>query len=234
MKIPKNIESHLFKQLSNLVSNEKKERMKRLLNSCDINRTLIGDLLIRSLICQKYKINNEEIRFIYNEYGKPFVENFSDFHFNLSHSGEWVVCTTANFNVGIDIEKISEIEALKLANEFFSEEEFYDISNINSDEQINYFYDLWTLKESYIKTIGKGLYIPLNSFSIKKESPTLISYKYILQNFYFRQYNIEPNYKVSACATRDEFPQEIIIKDIYAIFQTIYKFESKEKINAED
>ena len=234
MKIPKNIESHLFKQLSNLVSNEKKERMKRLLNSCDVNRTLIGDLLIRSLICQKYKINNEEIRFKYNEYGKPFVENFSDFHFNLSHSGEWVVCTTANFNVGIDIEKISEIEALKLANEFFSEEEFYDISNINSDEQINYFYDLWTLKESYIKTIGKGLYIPLNSFSIKKEPPTLISYKYIPQNFYFRQYNIEPNYKISACATRDEFPQEIIIKDIYAICQNIYKFESKEKINAED
>jgi 4'-phosphopantetheinyl transferase len=234
VKIPKNIESHLFKQLSNLVSNEKKERMKRLLNSCDVNRTLIGDLLIRSLICQKYKINNEEIRFKYNEYGKPFVENFSDFHFNLSHSGEWVVCTTANFNVGIDIEKISEIEALKLAKEFFSADEFYDISNMNSDEQINCFFDLWTLKESYIKTIGKGLYTPLNSFSIKKESRTLISYKNIPKNFYFKQYNIDPNYKLSACATRDEFPQEIIIKDIYAICQNIYKFESKEKINAED
>ncbi|PDY74298.1 MULTISPECIES: 4'-phosphopantetheinyl transferase family protein [Bacillus cereus group] len=234
MKIPKNIESHLFKQLSNLVSNEKKERMKRLLNSCDVNRTLIGDLLIRSLICQKYKINNEEIRFKYNEYGKPFVENFSDFHFNLSHSGEWVVCTTANFNVGIDIEKVSEIEALKLAKEFFSADEFYDISNMNSDEQINYFYDLWTLKESYIKTIGKGLYTQLNSFSIKKESRALILYKNIPKNFYFKQYNIDPNYKLSACATRDEFPQEIIIKDIYAICQNIYKFESKEKINAED
>lgn len=79
-----------------------------------------------------------------------------------------MVCTTANFNVGIDIEKVSEIEALKLANEFFQRKNFYDISNMNSDEQINYFYDLWTLKESYIKTIGKGLYIPLNSFSIKK------------------------------------------------------------------
>ncbi|KAF6692320.1 4'-phosphopantetheinyl transferase superfamily protein [Bacillus cereus] len=208
--------------------------MKRLLNSCDVNRTLIGDLLIRSLICQKYKINNEEIRFKYNEYGKPFVENFSDFHFNLSHSGEWVVCTTANFNVGIDIEKVSEIEALKLAKEFFSADEFYDISNMNSDEQINYFYDLWTLKESYIKTIGKGLYTQLNSFSIKKESRALILYKNIPKNFYFKQYNIDPNYKLSACATRDEFPQEIIIKEIYAIFQKIYKFESKEKINAED
>ncbi|EEL67380.1 4'-phosphopantetheinyl transferase family protein [Bacillus mycoides] len=224
MKIPKNIGNHLFNQFSNLISNEKRERMKRLLNLCDINRTLIGDLLIRSLVCQKYKMNNEEIRFIYNEYGKPFVENFSDFHFNISHSGEWVVCATANSNVGIDIERVSDIEALKLANEFFSEEEFYDLSNMNSDEQINYFYDIWTLKESYIKTIGKGLYIPLNSFSIKKESRTLISYKNIPKDFYFRQYSIEPNYKISACATREEFPQDIIIKDIYTICQNINKF----------
>ncbi|WP_434476226.1 4'-phosphopantetheinyl transferase family protein [Bacillus mycoides] len=224
MKIPKNIGNHLFNQFSNLISNEKRERMKRLLNLCDINRTLIGDLLIRSLVCQKYKISNEEIRFIYNEYGKPFVENFSDFHFNISHSGEWMVCGTANSNVGIDIEKVSEIEALKLANEFFSDEEFYDISSMNSDEQINYFYDIWTLKESYIKTIGKGLYIPLNSFSIKKESRILISYKNIPKDFYFRQYSIEPNYKISACATREEFPQDIIIKDIYTICQNINKF----------
>nr|WP_215575444.1 4'-phosphopantetheinyl transferase superfamily protein [Bacillus mycoides] len=198
--------------------------MKRLLNLCDINRTLIGELLIRSLICQKYKINNEEIKFIYNEYGKPFLKNFSDFHFNISHSGEWVVCATANSNVGIDIERVSDIEALKLANEFFSDEEFYDIPSMNSDEQINYFYDIWTLKESYIKTIGKGLYIPLNSFSIKKESRTLISYKNIPKDFYFRQYSIEPNYKISACATREEFPQDIIIKDIYTICQNINKF----------
>ncbi len=224
MKIPKNIENHLFNQFSNLISNEKRERMKRLLNLCDINRTLIGDLLIRSLVCQKYKMNNEEIKFIYNEYGKPFVQKFSDFHFNISHSGEWVVCATANSNVGIDIERVSNIEALKLANEFFSEEEFYDLSNMNSDEQINYFFDLWTLKESYIKTIGKGLYIPLNSFSIKKESRTLISYKNIPKDFYFRQYSIEPNYKISACATREEFPQDIIIKDIYTICQNINKF----------
>ncbi|MFK4467734.1 4'-phosphopantetheinyl transferase family protein [Bacillus sp. RC252] len=224
MKIPKNIENHLFNQFSNLISNEKRERMKRLLNLCDINRTLIGDLLIRSLVCQKYKMNNEEIKFIYNEYGKPFVQNFSDFHFNISHSGEWVVCATANSNVGIDIERVSDIEALKLANEFFSEEEFYDLSNMNSDEQINYFFDLWTLKESHIKMIGKGLYIPLNSFSVKKESRTLISYTNIPQNFYFRQYNIDPNYKISACAKRDELPNEIIIKDFYTIGQNINKF----------
>lgn len=90
------------------------------------------------------------------------------------------------------------------------------------------------IKRKLYKNDWKGLYTPLNSFSIKKESRTLISYKNIPKNFYFKQYNIDPNYKLSACATRDEFPQEIIIKDIYAICQNIYKFESKEKINAED
>lgn len=190
----------------------------------DVNRILIGDLLVRSLICEKYKINNDEIKSVYNKYGKPFVKNFSDFHFNISHSGKWVVCITVSLNVEIDIEKISEIDALNLAQEFFSEEEFCDLSNINSDEQISYFFDLWTLKESYIKTIGKGLYIPLNSFSIKKEVQTSISYKNIPGNFYFRQYNIEPNYKMSACATLDELPKEIRIKDIYTIGQNINKF----------
>ncbi|MGH1145177.1 4'-phosphopantetheinyl transferase superfamily protein [Bacillus pseudomycoides] len=224
VKIPKNIDNDLFNQFSNLISNEKRERIRRLIKLDDVNRILIGDLLVRSLICEKYKINNDEIKFVYNKHRKPFVKNFSDFHFNISHSGEWVVCITANSNVGIDIEKISEIDARKLAQEFFSEEEFHDLSNINSDEQISYFFDLWTLKESYIKTIGKGLYIPLNSFSIKKEAQNSISYKNIPRNFHFRQYNIEPNYKMSACATLDELPKEIIIKDIYIICQNINKF----------
>ncbi|MFD5174151.1 4'-phosphopantetheinyl transferase, partial [Bacillus mycoides] len=59
---------------------------------------------------------------------------------------------------------------------------------------------------------------------VKKESRTLISYTNIPQNFYFRQYNIDPNYKISACATRDELPNEIIIKDFYTIGQNINKF----------
>ncbi|MEW9502394.1 4'-phosphopantetheinyl transferase superfamily protein [Jeotgalibacillus marinus] len=29
------------------------------------------------------------------------------------------------------------------------------------------FYQLWCTKESYIKSVGKGLYIPLDSFSIQ-------------------------------------------------------------------
>lgn len=90
------------------------------------------------------------------------------------------------------------------------------------------------IKRKLYKNDWKRALYPIKFILYKKESRTSISYKNIPKNFYFKQYNIDPNYKLSACATRDEFPQEIIIKDIYTICQTIYKFESKEKINAED
>lgn len=58
----------------------------------------------------------------------------------------------------------------KLRNSFafFSDEEVEDLNTRSLVGKIDYFYDLWTLKESYIKAIGKGLSIPLNSFTIKK------------------------------------------------------------------
>ncbi|PEP39185.1 4'-phosphopantetheinyl transferase, partial [Bacillus pseudomycoides] len=58
----------MFNQFSNLISNEKRERIKRLIKLDDVNRILIGDLLVRSLICEKYKINNDEIKFVYNKH----------------------------------------------------------------------------------------------------------------------------------------------------------------------
>ncbi|MBF7018187.1 4'-phosphopantetheinyl transferase superfamily protein [Staphylococcus durrellii] len=47
---------------------------------------------------------------------------------------------------------------------------------------------IWTLKESYVKTLGKGLYIPLNAFTIKNmflNNDISVHTYYYDNNFYF-------------------------------------------------
>ncbi|MCL0028295.1 hypothetical protein M1M88_01070 [Peptococcaceae bacterium] len=46
--------------------------------------------------------------FVENDYGKPFLKNTNDLYFNVSHSGEWVVCAIHHHPIGIDIEQVKK------------------------------------------------------------------------------------------------------------------------------
>lgn len=63
--------------------------------------------MIRSIICKRYKISNQDIKYNYNKYGKPDWIGDRCFYFNISHSGDWIVCIVGNNSVGIDIEHMS-------------------------------------------------------------------------------------------------------------------------------
>ncbi len=79
--------------------------------------------------------------------------------FNLSHSGDRVMCVISDRRVGCDVEEIKENN--KVAKRFFTGTEA-ELSTDNS----RMFTRIWTLKESFIKTTGEGLSRPLNSFEI--------------------------------------------------------------------
>jgi 4'-phosphopantetheinyl transferase len=215
------IDPVILERLLNCVSPEKKERLKRFYHMEDTLRGLFGDLLIRDAIRQKTGLNNEEIFFSTNDYGKPFLKGREDVQFNLSHSGVWVVAVIDSQVVGIDVERIQEID-LDISKNYFSPDEHEDL--MSKEDKFEYFFTLWALKESYIKILGKGLSHPLNAFSIKFNNTGEIFIKVEgnrIEDIFFRQYKIDKAYKMAVCASHDRIPAHV---NMVTTQQLTYKF----------
>lgn len=203
--IDRNLHKEEFEQLSSYVSCEKRERIRRFRRFEDTQRSLLGEVLARYAICKRLGIKNNEITFGQNEYGKPVLTDLSSIHFNISHSGDWVVCAIDNNPIGIDVESIKPIE-FSIAESFFSKEEYTALSNQDKGAWLIYFYRLWTLKESYIKAEGKGLSIPLKSFTINIERNKIsISSSQGSNNYHFKQLELDKEHMLAICSCHNDF-----------------------------
>ncbi len=101
--------------------------------------------------------------------GKPYIKN-SPLHFNLSHSGDCVLCLCGTEKVGCDIQTKCEYKE-KVAKRFFTERE-YEFLCKSEDKALD-FTRIWTMKESILKYHGDGLSGGLDSYDfsgfIKKD-----------------------------------------------------------------
>ena len=39
---------------------------------------------------------------IYGKHGKPYLKNYSDVYFNISHSGKYVMCAAGDMEMGVE------------------------------------------------------------------------------------------------------------------------------------
>ena len=201
-------------QLLNLISPQKQNKLKTIKDSLSALQGLASELLARAVICNKLGWKNSAIEFCYNDFGKPGLCNARDFHFNLSHSGDWVVIALSSADVGIDIEQVVPLD-LSIARHFFSAREYHNLNSLPVSLQLNYFYQIWTLKESYIKMTGQGLSIALNSFTIQLKGkvgyPRLLTEK--PDQVFFHQYDMQSSYTLAVCAQEDYFSPQLMELD---------------------
>lgn len=109
-------------------------------------------------------------RFTIGDHGKPEVVCVADgprLRLNLSHTrGLAAAVLTTECDVGIDVEWLGrDPDCLGLGRRFFAASECAVLENVAPDRLLPTFLAFWTLKESYIKAIGKGLAQPLDSFA---------------------------------------------------------------------
>ena len=109
-----------------------------------------------------------ELEFAYGERGKPRLSGprGERFFFNLGHSGEWALLAwTRAGEIGADIEKMRPVTE-GLAERYFAPEEAAALRALPAGEQEAGFFRCWTRKEAYLKALGSGLALPLDSFVV--------------------------------------------------------------------
>jgi 4'-phosphopantetheinyl transferase len=133
---------------------------------------LITRALVRSVLSHYADDAYKPAEWVFskNRYGKPYIGNFgfeSTLRFNLSHCEQMVVlAVTRDREIGVDVEwTLRPGKTVELADNYFSPEEVAQLHGLSVELKNDRFFDLWTLKEAYIKACGVGLSIPLNSFS---------------------------------------------------------------------
>ncbi len=163
---PSQIEIYL-----NEVSKERREKIKKLKTLTAKALSLGAELVLQKAVRQLYGIEPPLKIRILNE-GKPLLHDYPKIHFNLSHSGNYVVCGIGARPLGVDIQKMAEPN-LNLAKRFFSEPEVTWLFALPPEKQGQGFYDLWAIKEAYMKYTGKGFRLPMNAFTVKSNEQVL-------------------------------------------------------------
>jgi 4'-phosphopantetheinyl transferase len=209
----------IFQRLLQGTRSEERREISSFRHKADAERALVSCLLRDSLLGKTLGVEPSHIRYYENEYGKPFVEGRGAIHFNLSHSGSWVVMALDSQPLGIDVEQVKEVD-LNIAEKYFSLKEREYLFGLEEVCREGSFYDLWTLKEAYIKAVGKGLQIPLDSFSVIPASNGEFMFfegDRISEKYQFKQYTIDNGYRLSVCSLNRNFPGNIEflrVKDI--------------------
>ncbi|AZB09364.1 4'-phosphopantetheinyl transferase superfamily protein [Chryseobacterium sp. G0162] len=186
----KQLPDHAFEEAVFLLPIEMQQKIRKYSRWQDAHACLYGNLLLKEAISQLgYDYSLELIQ--KTKYGKPYFKD-SDFGFNISHSGEYIVCvisTDEKQNLGIDIEENKPI-ALEGFMNIFTEEEQKEIGEQNN------FYTFWTRKEAIAKADGRGMLIPFDTINTLSLSVQLDNKEY---NLY--EVDIDQNYTIYIAAS---------------------------------
>lgn len=147
------------------VSADRREKIQSYLYEEDAYRSLLASLSVRYLLCTFLDMDNSKLAFGWNQNGKPYILGAENCYFNISHSKNRVVCILDVFPVGIDVEKMTDID-IDEVSACLHWGEYRDINALAKDEKKRYFYRVWTVKEAYLKMRGTGLLRPLSSFYV--------------------------------------------------------------------
>jgi 4'-phosphopantetheinyl transferase len=156
--------------LAALLSAEERDRARTFRFERDRQRWIARRGLLRRLLGRYLGVDPAELRFVYGPRGKPALAAPAALAFNLSHSGGlalYGISAASSIRLGVDVELIrSDLAHLPLAKRYFSPAEQSALQVLPRSQQLAAFFRCWTRKEAFVKALGEGLSVPLDSFDV--------------------------------------------------------------------
>ena len=189
------------------------DRSNKLIFNKDRNLYKASHVFLRRILSRYSDVDPEHWGFSYNNFGKPAIKNHGqeNLNFNLSHTHSMIACAVGyQYDLGIDIESNVTLNDLEdMCHLVLCDNERGNVLSAPPSQQEKTFYRYWTLKEAYVKALGKGLTIPLKN--IKYESTTVSSWlssvdlkPKIEGNLYGWYHDLAEPYSLALCAKIDE------------------------------
>ncbi|BAT95806.1 hypothetical protein LR48_Vigan02g095800 [Vigna angularis] len=182
--LPDEVKStNLLNQYLEILSPCEKENIITMRGEQIRKRALLARALVRTTLARyqtNCQIDPKSLMFRKNNYGKPELDwphaddwSRPPLHFNISHTSSLIACgVTVGSAIGIDVEvkqRRLKNDTLAFAQRFFSPLEIEMLTHIVDPElRLQELIKLWTLKEAYVKALGKGFSAsPFKSFTVR-------------------------------------------------------------------
>ena len=138
----------------------------------DRHTYLVAHALVRTTLGAMLGVPPQQLELEIGEHGKPELKQraaFGDVRFNLSHTRGLVACgVTRVDDIGVDVEQIDrKLEIDTLAGSVLSDDERAALVPLAGSARRERFFRHWTLKEAYVKAIGRGIALPLRSLHVE-------------------------------------------------------------------
>lgn len=169
---------------------------------------LISRVLVKTVLADKLGISPHQVNIQLHPNGKPFVQGSKAVYFNLTHSADVIIlAVTEEGEIGVDIEQVDrEFEWMRVDSvlapieiEWIKENELTDSSSV-----FQRFFQIWTLKEAYIKCTGEGMSRHLKKLNVHV-LPEHIQFLDLTndaqktEEYYFQSYVYDHNFIFSIC-----------------------------------
>jgi 4'-phosphopantetheinyl transferase len=209
------------------LSPDEEARYARYLVPAASQTFLAARVLVRSLLSAYASLPPSAWRFETNRWGRPYIANAEaphDLLFNLSHKPGAVTCLIGcGRDLGIDVEHCANrSHLLDIAFRFFSPSETAALLALPEGRRIHRFYELWTLKEAYIKARGIGLSLGLSNFSFTPAGDTAMvrfepGFEDEPETWDFRLFRIVEDHLIATAVRHSAAPLEIETFDASAL-----------------